>query len=81
MAVRLLDLLRETNAVDIEWLGSDRFEQAEADFRKHLDQGFSFTDCTSFVVMRERRIRQAVTTDAHFRIAGFAIVPAELSSR
>ena len=32
---------------------------------------FSFTDCASFVVMKELRLRDALTTDKHFRIAGF----------
>ena len=35
------------------------------------DRHYSFTDCTSFVVMRELKIRQAVTTDHHFAGAGF----------
>jgi predicted nucleic acid-binding protein len=70
-AARLLDVLDGTAAVDLEWVGPDRFHTAKRAFRKHRDQEFSFTDCTSFVVMRERRMSDAVTTDDHFRIAGF----------
>ena len=70
-ATRLLDLLRESRAVEWEWIGSDRFARAEARFRKQADQAFSFTDCTSFEVMRERSLRAALTSDHHFRIAGF----------
>jgi predicted nucleic acid-binding protein len=70
-ATRLLDLLRDTRAVDWEWIGSERFARAEARFRKQADQAFSFTDCTSFEVMRERSLQTALTSDAHFRIAGF----------
>jgi hypothetical protein len=33
-----------------------------------LDRG---RDCTSFVVMTELRIADAITTDRHFRLAGF----------
>lgn len=69
-ATRLLDLLRDTRLVEWEWIGSERFTRAEARFRKHADQAFSFTDCTSFEVMRERKLTAALTTDQHFRIAG-----------
>ncbi len=40
-------------------------------FKEHFDQGYSFTDCTSSVLMKELGIRQALTTDQHFLIAGF----------
>jgi predicted nucleic acid-binding protein len=75
MAFRLLDLVRGTEALDLEWIGSERFDRSEAELRKYHDQAFSFTDCTSFAVMREMRIAEVITTDAHFRIAGFRIVP------
>jgi len=81
MALRLLDLVRKTVAVDLEWVGSERFEAAEGLFRKYHDQAFSFTDCTSFAVMRERRIREAITTDEHFRTAGFQLLPGPDSGR
>ena len=64
-AGRLLDLLEGTAAVDFEWIGAERFDRAKALFRKQADQAFSFTDCTSFAVMRERRITQAITGDDH----------------
>lgn len=72
-ALRLLDLLRQTEGVDWEWISSDRFAKAEAMFRKQRDQGYSFTDCTSFVVMRELRLERALTNDAHFLSAGFQV--------
>jgi predicted nucleic acid-binding protein len=71
MAFRLLDLVHATRALDLEWVGAERFERAETQLRKYDDQGFSFTDCSSFVVMRELGIREVMTTDEHFRIAGF----------
>jgi predicted nucleic acid-binding protein len=74
-ASRLLDLLGGTAALDLEWVGPEHFDRARALFRKHQDQAFSFTDCTTFAVMRERRITHAITTDHHFRIAGFQLLP------
>jgi uncharacterized protein len=40
-------------------------------FLKQLDQDFSFTDCCSFLLMRELGLRDALTTDKHFTAAGF----------
>jgi uncharacterized protein len=40
---------------------------------KYSDQDFSLTDAVSFAVMAERRIRQALSLDHHFDVAGFEI--------
>ena len=39
--------------------------------RRQADQGYSFVDCLSFCVMKERGLKRALTTDEHFRKAGF----------
>ncbi|MEP6821518.1 MAG: PIN domain-containing protein [Chthoniobacterales bacterium] len=54
---------------------SERAERARGIFFRYRDKEFSFTDCTSFAVMRELRLRQALTTDRHFRQAGFELLP------
>lgn len=59
-----------------ERIDSDRFEKARELFFQYKDKAFSFTGCTSFVVMREMRLTHALTTDAHFRQAGLQTVPA-----
>lgn len=59
-----------------ERVDSDRFEKARELFFQYRDKDFSFTDCTSFAVMREIRLTHALTTDRHFRQMGFQIVPA-----
>jgi len=59
-----------------ERVDSSRFEKARGLFFQYSDKDFSFTDCTSFAVMREMRLTRALTTDRHFRQMGFQVVPA-----
>ena len=59
-----------------ERVDSDRFEKARHLFFQYRDKDFSFTDCTSFVIMRENRLTHALTTDVHFRQIGFQVLPA-----
>ncbi len=71
VATRVLDLIDQSAGIRVEWMGPLRFDTTKACFRKHADHEYSFTDCASFVVMRELRLSQALTTDSHFQAAGF----------
>ncbi len=59
-----------------EWIGMARADKARAVFFRHRDKSYSFTDCTSFVVMKELKLKQVLTTDRHFRQMGFEVLPA-----
>lgn len=58
-----------------EWIGTARAEKARGVFFRHHDKDYSFTDCTSFVVMQELKLKQVLTTDRLFRQMGFQVVP------
>lgn len=59
-----------------ERVDNDRFERARNLFFQYRDKDLSFTDCTSFAIMRELRLTTVITTDGHFRQVGFDVLPA-----
>ncbi len=69
------ELVEGSSRVRWEWVGMDRAEKARRVFFRHRDKNYSFTDCTSLVVMQELKLRQVLTTDHHFRQMGFQVLP------
>ena len=65
----------ESPRVRWEWINAERAEKARALFFRRKDKSFSFTDCTSFVILRELHINQVLTGDRHFKKTGFEILP------
>lgn len=64
-----------------ETIDGARFDAGREIFFRYRDKEFSFTDCTSFAVMRELRLTRALTTDRHFRQMGFQVVPRAARTR
>jgi predicted nucleic acid-binding protein len=66
-----LDHIETASSIATIHLDPQFLQSARNYLRKHLDHGYSFTDCTSFVLMRQRGINDAVTSDEHFIEAAF----------
>jgi uncharacterized protein len=60
-----------SQACVVDWMSPERFAEAAAFLDKYLEHGYSFTDCVSFVTMKARGLRDALTKDEHFGVAGF----------
>jgi uncharacterized protein len=71
LAEALFETVFTSAACRIEWIDPDSFAQTRRLFLKHQDQAWSFTDTFSFSIMRTLGLRDALTTDVHFRQAGF----------
>ena len=67
----LFETIIASNACGIEWMDPHRFSGTQTFFLKHQDQDWSFTDCFSFQIMRQFKLREALTKDVHFKEAGF----------
>jgi uncharacterized protein len=59
---RLLDL----SAVGIHFLNEEEIRQAWALFRDNPNRDWTFTDCTSKIVIDRLHIKKALTFDRHF---------------
>jgi len=75
MAISVLDLIESSTIIEILWVTPEIDKEARNMFRKYEDQMFSFTDCTSFVLMKQYKIPCALTLDEHFKIMKFNIIP------
>lgn len=68
---RLLAKLRSSPASEIIPPSAELMDRGVALYADRADKHWSLTDCISFIVMEDRRIRDALTGDHHFRQAGF----------
>jgi predicted nucleic acid-binding protein len=70
-AVELIDVLLNRATCFVERVNEANLSEAIELFERHHDKTWGLVDCLSFVVMRRRRIREALTNDQHFEQAGF----------
>ena len=75
VAGRWWGMVAGSRRVEVTRIDQGRAERARAWFFSWSDQRFSFTDCTSFVLMEELGLGAALTSDRHFLTAGFRIGP------
>jgi predicted nucleic acid-binding protein len=67
-----LDFLIARNALTVVWISELIATQTWQIFEQfNTDKQWSFTDCTSYIVMKERGITEAFTFDHHFSQMGF----------
>lgn len=71
MMIAFIESLKTSPCVEIVHVDTSLDEQAWQLLKSRQDKEWSLADCASFVVMRERGIVEALTTDHHFEQAGF----------
>ena len=67
--------LLDSEAVDLIRITPEDEQAAWALFFQRPDQRFSFTDCTSFALIRRLGIGAVLALDDDFRIEGLQVVP------
>ena len=72
--VDLLTHIRSDSAVTIVPTSGELFDRGCQLYARRPDKDWSLTDCTSFVVMEEAGLKEALTADRHFEQAGFQVL-------
>jgi uncharacterized protein len=74
-AIAFIDKIRKSNSVRVYWIDEGVFERA-LDLLRHSDhKSWSFTDCTSFALMKGLSVTEAFTFDRRFEEAGLGAYP------
>jgi uncharacterized protein len=72
--IELLGQLRIDRKATVIPASPELFAKGCALFASRPDKTWSLTDCTSFIVMQERGLTDALTADHHFEQAGFNVL-------
>lgn len=70
--IAMLESLETAENLEIISSSDELYSRAFDLYHSRLDKGWGMTDCISFVVMQDKQISAALTTDTHFQQAGFA---------
>ena len=74
LAVSLVESLQADQNVEIASAEECSFDAAFAFYKTRPDKQWGLTDCSSFFLMQQRGITDALTHDNHFRQAGFNLL-------
>jgi len=78
-AVEFGEMIRHTPSVDVIHVTESIEEKAWQTFKRYSDKTFSFTDCTSFIIMQQLGITDAFTNDHNFEQMGFILLLKKMS--
>lgn len=70
-ATKIIRTLLESQLVSVVAASSELFKKSVDLYESRADKDWGLTDCSSFIVMTEHSLTDSLTTDEHFRQAGF----------
>lgn len=71
----IIQEMTRTRKLTVRWVNPAIHEAAMEIFRQYADHDFSVADCASFVVARDRKVREVFGFDKHFVTMGFTLRP------
>jgi predicted nucleic acid-binding protein len=69
--VEFINGIKQSTFFDIIHIDEDLDAKSWSLLSNRADKNWSLVDCSSFVLMQENNILEALTTDHHFEQAGF----------
>jgi len=70
-ALNIVEELQQSQTVEIVPQTPQLFAEALAFYRQRQDKCYSLTDCSSMLIMRQKKISDVLTFDRHFQQEGF----------
>lgn len=74
-ALRFHDKMLQNADLKVLWVDLPLHRESSDLLSKFSDQRLSFTDASSFAIMKKERLTQVLTFDENFRKAGFQSLP------
>lgn len=73
--IQFLEIIEKSQILKIIYANETLTQTALRLYRKYTDKDFDLIDATSFVLCKERKIKQVLTLDKHFSQMGFEMLP------
>jgi predicted nucleic acid-binding protein len=74
LAINLLQRIEQSRRIEVVHVTPDFYAKGWELYSNRLDKDWGVIDCLSFVIMQERNLTEALTSDHHFEQAGFKIL-------
>jgi len=75
LSLRAGAAMLDSPLIEVVGLDAEQLGAAWREFVRNPDPKVSLCDAASFIVMRDRHVRRALTLDRHFVAAGFDVLP------
>ena len=74
LAIDLLHRIEQSRRIEVVHVTPELYAEGWQLYSNRLDKDWGMIDCISFVIMQERNLTEALTSDHHFEQAGFKVL-------
>ena len=74
LAIDLLHRIEQSSRIEVVHVTPELYGEGWQLYSNRLDKDWGMIDCISSVIMQERNLTEALTSDHHFEQAGFKVL-------